>query len=162
MAPKIIMNLGAGQGQGPQISWRRVGVQSVVEGFTQGALQHMLSSRSVAGRAPAVVIEEVSAVVEKEERMSMSLGISAGSMVLLMATLGCLGVRGRMGQSKRDGEDMEDDMRELRGEVGEITGMLRRGRGLLQEWESSQVRGGEAQMPPWMSEMVERCSGSGT
>ena len=155
MAPKIIMNLGAGQGQGPQISWGRVGVQSVVEGFTQGVLQHMLSSRSGTGRAPPVIIEEVSTVTEKEDRMRMMVGISTGSMVLSMATLGCIGVKGRTGSSRRDREDMEADLRELKEGVNDLTGKLRRGRGLLQEWESSQFRGGEAQIQPWMVDMVE-------
>ena len=71
MPPKAIMNVWGGPGQ--PTNWGRVGMQSTVagmaQGVTQGALQYLLSQRTMSGRGAPVVIEEVSAAVEKEDRM---------------------------------------------------------------------------------------------
>ena len=157
MPPKIIMN--AGGGQGP-VNRGRIGVQSTVagavEGVTQGVLQYLMTPRPV-GRAVPVMVEEVTAAVEKEDRTGLAMGISTGSMVLSVAAIGCMGCKGR---TRKEREDMEEEFSDIREQLEELSGSRRRGRGMVQEWSGFQQRDGGVQtagtaMPQWMAELLE-------
>ena len=109
------------------------------------------------GRAVPVMVEEVTAAVEKEDRTGLAMGISTGSMVLSVAAIGCMGCKGR---TRKEREDMEEEFSVIREQLEELSGSRRRGRGMVQEWSGFQQRDGGVQtagtaMPQWMAELFE-------